>query len=64
MQCVNEECGSLTTKVYESRSTPLMNYRRRICPVCKWTFVSVEVLEPEQKIPRKAARERKNKEPA
>jgi len=51
MQCVNDECESLATRVYETRATPAVVYRRRCCPECGWKFVSVEVLAPEQKMP-------------
>ena len=62
MQCVNDDCASLTTRVYETRATPAVVYRRRKCLACGWLFVSAEVVAPEQKMPIDTRQQRKPKE--
>ena len=62
MQCINDECNSLTTRVYETRATLAAVYRRRKCLACGAAYVSVEVVSPAQTIPesmRKTKRQEK-----
>jgi len=61
MQCVNDDCESLATKVVETRATPAVIHRRRKCACCGWSFVSVEVLSPDQKMPLDDRRSRAKK---
>ena len=62
MQCVNDDCNSASTRVYETRATPAVVYRRRCCPDCGWKFISAEVVAPEQKMPIDTRQHRKPKE--
>ena len=60
MQCVNDACNSTATRVYETRATPAVVYRRRKCLACGWLFVSAEVVAPEQKMPLDTRQQRKS----
>lgn len=63
MQCVNDKCPSLTTRVNESRPTQAATYRRRQCPVCKTLCVTIEVISPVQSIPELARPRNKEVKP-
>jgi transcriptional regulator NrdR family protein len=59
MQCMNHDCQSMKTSVYETRATPAIVYRRRRCLACGWMFVSAEVVAPDQKMPVDIRQQRK-----
>lgn len=61
MQCINDDCKSLTTDIIESRQSPAVTYRIHRCPECRHQYKTIEVLAPVQEIPRSA---RKPKEKA
>ena len=61
MQCVNDSCDSTTTRVTETNNTLAAVYRRRKCPACGTSYVSVEVMSPVQSIP-ESARKSKQQE--
>ena len=62
MQCINDHCDGLTTKVVETRATLAVVHRRRKCVSCGWSFISIEVLAPDQKMPLDDRRSRRKKE--
>ena len=51
MQCISESCDGLTTRVTETNNTLAAVYRRRRCPSCGASYVSIEVMSPVQSIP-------------
>ncbi len=51
MQCVNDDCTSLTTDIVETRKTPAVTYRVHRCPTCRQRYTTIEVLAPDQSIP-------------
>ena len=53
MQCINDACESMDTKVVETNNTAKVTWRRRCCDACGTKYVTVEVMARDQAVPRK-----------
>jgi len=51
MQCINDNCTGMETRVVESRPTQAVTYRRRQCALCKTMYVTTETVARTQRIP-------------